>query len=203
MRRLLVATSGVGPVAVRAGNAIGFTGYDGRAEASIKSPFVPEGRSVWEMGTSQEPRSKAQADFRTRTQNPLDADPHTTTFVTVSMRRFRDKEDWEAKARAEGVWRDVKALDADDLAAWLEETPHVHIWASEQLGLRPLDVTSLGRWWETWLNQTDPPTPAELVLAGRKNEARELRKALSPGSQVIGVYATSRQEAVAFVAARS
>ena len=89
VRRLLVATSGVGPVAVRAGNAIGFTGYDGRAEASIKSPFVPEGRSVWEMGTSQEPRSKAQADFRTRTQNPLDADPHTTTFVTVSMRRFR------------------------------------------------------------------------------------------------------------------
>ena len=99
--------------------------------------------------------------------------------MTVSMRRFRDKEDWEAKARAEGVWRDVKALDADDLAAWLEETPHVHIWASEQLGLRPLDVTSLGRWWETWLNQTDPPTPAELVLAGRKNEARELRKALN------------------------
>lgn len=199
VRRLLVATPGVTTVTVRAGDAIGFTGYDGRAEAAVATPFVPEGLSVWEMGTGEDPRQKAQGDLCTRTRDPLDVDPPTTTFVTVAMRRFRDKEAWGATARSEGPWRDVRALDADDLVAWLEETPHVHVWASEQMLLRPMDVTSLSSWWTSWLAQTDPPIPEELPTAGRQIEARSLRAALEPDGQVVGVYAASREEALAFV----
>jgi hypothetical protein len=201
VRRLLVATQGVNMVSVAAGDAIGSPGFDGRVDAAIASPFVPKGFSVWEFGTAGDPRRKAREDLQRRTLNPKDVVPTATTFVAVSMRRFPGKDEWVSRARAEGPWRDVRVLDGDDLYAWLEQAPEVHVWASEQLGLRPLDVTSLGRWWESWLRQTAPPTPAELVLAGRRDAARELRRALQPDGQVVGVSTDSREEALAFTAA--
>lgn len=201
VRRLLAATPGLTALSMRAGDGIDLPGYDGRAETTISSPFVPEGRSVWELGTSHDPRAKAQHDYRRRSQHPSDIDPAITTYVAVSMRRFPGKDVWAARCRAEHIWRDVRVLDVDDLAAWLKETPTVHIWASEQLGLRPLDVSGLGWWWDSWLAQTEPPTPGELLLAGRRHTARELRRVLKAEGQVVGVYASSREEATAFSAA--
>jgi hypothetical protein len=201
VRRLLVATPGVTHVSVAAGDGIGAPGFDGRVNAASASPFVPEGFSVWELGTSVDPRGTAQDDFQRRTRNPRDVDPTAATYVAVSMRRFPGKDEWVSDAHGKGPWRDVKVLHADDLYAWLEQAPEVHVWVSEQLGLRPLDVASLERWWESWLRQTSPPTPGDLVLAGRRDAARELRRALQPDGQVVGVSADSRQEALAFLAA--
>lgn len=200
VRRLLVATHGVNMVSVAAGDAIGSPGFDGRVDATVASPFVPEGFSVWEFGTAGDPKRKAREDLQRRTLNPGDVDPTVTTFVAVSMRRFPGKDELVSRARAEGPWRDVRVLDADDLHAWLEQIPEVHVWVSEQLGLRPFDLISLGRWWESWLRQTAPPTPPELVLAGRRDAVRELRRALQPDGQVVGVSADSREEALAFTA---
>src|SRR5262249_1124153 len=154
-----------------------------------------------ELGTSRNPRGKAQDDLRKRIRNSRDVDPTVTTYVTVSMCRFPGKDNWVSQARARGPWRDVRALDADDLYAWLEDAPQVHVWVSAQLGLRPLEVTSLSLWWESWLRQTAPPTPNDLVLAGRLQVARELRKSLRPDGHVVGIYGGSREESLAFTAA--
>jgi hypothetical protein len=199
--RLLVATPGVTAVSVRAGDAVGLIGFDGRVEASVGTPFVPEGHSVWEVGTGKDPQKKANHDLRVRTKEPADADPSETAFVVVSMRRFDDKDGWASKARARTPWRQIRVIDADDLQAWLEATPQVHIWASEQMGLRPLDAVSLHGWWEAWLLQTEPQLPVDLPLAGRQKSAEELRDALKAAGQVLGVYSGSREEAMVFIAA--
>jgi len=188
-------------ITIRAGDAIGMPGYDGRTDSTLPSPYVPIGLSVWEFGTSGDPEAKAQEDYRTRSADPLDVEPAKTTFVFVSMQRFREKDAWAARRRAEHRWREIRVLDADDLHAWLESTPSVHTWASEQLGLRPQEVTTLQRWWQIWTAKTQPPTPADLLLAGRKSAARELRKALTGTHQPVGVCAGSREEALAFAAA--
>lgn len=200
VRRLLEATPGVTGVSIRAGDGIGLPGFDGRADFTVGSPHVPAGPSVWELGTSANPQAKAQEDFRRRTDNPGDVDPAHTTFVAVSLRRFFGKEDWAARCRAKHTWRDVRVIDADDLYGWLEEHPQVHTWVSEQLGLRPSEVATLRRWWEFWLSQTEPPTPGELLLSGRRSSAVELRKSLRGDAQAVGVYAGSREEATAFTA---
>ena len=49
---------------MRAGEGSEVPGYDGIVEATKGSPFVPEGRSVWELGTSGEPTDKASDDYR-------------------------------------------------------------------------------------------------------------------------------------------
>ncbi len=103
--------------------------------------------------------------------------------------------------QAEGEWHKVVALDADDLEGWLEVTPYVHVWLSEQMGQRPLEVKTLDRWWKTWAAQTQPALPAELLLAGRQHESRELRRALQGTAAAIGLYGSSRDEAIAFLAA--
>lgn len=201
VRRLLAATPGIVSVRIRSGDASELPGFDGRVEALSGTPFAPEGHSVWEFGTSKDPLAKANHDLRDRTKDSKDVDPATSAFVVVSMRRFAQREAWAARASKRTPWRDIRSLDADDLCAWLEDTPQVHIWASERMGLRPLDVSSLSRWWETWLLQTDPALPPELSLAGRRAARNELREALKTTGHALGVYATSREEAMAFMAA--
>ena len=38
-------------------------GWDGFAEASEGTPWVPAGRSGWEFGTNEDPKAKADGDF--------------------------------------------------------------------------------------------------------------------------------------------
>ena len=111
------------------------------------TPLVPEGMSVWEMGSGGDPRKKANSDYRSRTDNSLGLDKSTTTFIFVTLRRWDDKVEWAKKKRKEGIWRDVLAFDADDLETALDEAPNVHYWISERMGLSASDVQTLEDWW--------------------------------------------------------
>jgi hypothetical protein len=199
--RLLSATPGITKMSMRVSDGIQLPGFDGIVTSEIAAPYAPLGESVWELGTGKNPRAKLRKDYEERSSNPRGVDPSTTTFVGVSMARIANKDQMVARWRAKNLWHDVRILDADDLYGWLQKIPHVHAWASEQMGLRPADATTLERWLEAWIAQTNPKTPVELVLAGRKIAARELRSALQAGVEPVGVYARSREEALAFTAA--
>ena len=201
VRRLLADTPGVTDLSMRAGRGVDFSGWDGRVDGGLGTGWVPAGLSCWEMSTSQDPEAQAQENYRKRTNKPEGADPAATVFVFVTPRRWSSKEKWEQARRAEGIWRHVRALDADDLAGWLESRYSVHVWFSEHLGLRPCDVETLGRWWSRWSAATDPPLPEGLVLARRSEEAQTLRSELGGNPSVTGIKAGSRDEATAFVAA--
>ena len=200
VRRLVLATASVTEIAMRGGEGTQLPGWDGLVEATAEDPHVPAGASGWEMGTSRDPRSKAQSDYKARTDDPLGIDPTTTTFVAVTSRIWRDRDDWRAARRSEGRWADVRAYDADDLETWLERAPSVHIWISELLGREPRDVKTPDRWWATWSNQTHPVLPRSFLLA-RRTTGSELRDALAQSSQVITVDAPSKEEALAVICA--
>ena len=207
IRHLLRSTPGATGLSVRAGEGIGVPGWDGRADGGAGTAYMPRGPSCWELGTSEDPRDQAQDNYRKRTADPQGATPVSTAFVFVTLRRWGqkdhkdDKDAWVQARQAEGRWREVVALDADDLEGWLEAAPDVHIWLSERMGRRPFEVQTLDRWWESWSTQTRPPLPAELLLAGRCHQARELRRTLQGAADVIGLRAGARDEAIAFLAA--
>src|SRR5690348_6337014 len=69
---------------MRGGEGSDVPGYDGRVLANKGTPFVPDGKSVWELGTGEHPDVKASEDYRTRTAEPLDAVQAETTFVFVT-----------------------------------------------------------------------------------------------------------------------
>ncbi len=201
IRRLLHSTPGVTGISVRADEGIGLGGWDGRANGGTGTAYVPAGMTRWEMGTGNDPRSKGDSDYRKRTEAPQGVEPASTAFVFVTLRRWAGKDAWMRKKQNEGIWREVVALDADDLEGWLEATPGVHIWLSELMGRNPLDVRTLDRWWRWWSTQTRPTLPAGLLLAGRQDQVKELRGMLVRPAEAVGIRTNSRDEAIAFVAA--
>jgi len=201
VRRLILATATVTQIAMRAREGALLPGWDGLVECAAPDPHVPLGKSGWEMGTSKEIRDKAQSDYKARTDDPLGVDPPTTTFVFVTPRIWRERENWRRDRSADGPWADIRAYDAEDLETWLERAPSVHVWISELLGREPRDVTTPDTWWETWSSQTHPVLPPSFLLAGRDGASSKLVQALAQPPQVITVIGPSRDEAIAVVCA--
>ena len=201
IRDLLADIPRVTGLSMRAGRGVVVPGWDGTVDGGAGAPYVPPGRSCWELGTGRDPGRKAQQDYRKRTDDPKGADPTKTTFVFVTPRRWAGKDEWAMSKRAEGEWRDVRVLDADDLEGWLRSRYRVHIRFSEQLGLRSREVQSLEQWWKQWSGSTHPPLPADLLVAGRGRQVKKLRERLARTPSITGVRAASQGEALAFVAA--
>lgn len=198
VRRLLVSSPGVSAISVRAGDGVALEGWDGVAE-SAGNAYLPAGLLRLELGVGGRPKAKADADFENRRDDASDTNKRATTFVFITPRRWRGKSTWADERRAEGVFADVRVLDADDLEGWLQATPAVHTWISEQLGRRPNDAETLERWWERFQARTDPSLPAELFLAGRENEQARLAGFFGEPPSVVVVQTPWRDESIAFV----
>ncbi len=119
-----------------AGDGVWRGGWDGYVEHVDGNAHLPHGALCWEMGNVRRVRLKAQQDYTKRTARPGEVVPAHTTFVFATMRHWPNKREWAAARRAEGLWRDVRVLDSDDLWAWLESNPDIHAWMSEQMGAR-------------------------------------------------------------------
>jgi addiction module HigA family antidote len=176
-------------------------GWDGLVENSKASAYVPAGQSGWEVSTEAHPQTKAEGDYQTRKGNSLGLTPRATTFVAVSARKWAKKRDWVIAKKKEDFWSNVIAYDAADIEQWLEICPEVAIWFASQTGRRPRGVQSLEEFWNEYRLSTDPVTPPELLLAGRKKEAEAVAQWLEAGTRVLRVLADSADEALAFVSA--
>ena len=126
--------------------------------------------------------------------------PEDTTLVFVTLRRWGRKDVWAAEKTEEGPWRRVKVLDADDVAAWLEEAPAVHTWLSIQIGKIPPGTNDLEAYWDEWSGATRPALTPEIVLSGRDQAIAEMHRRLSDVSgQAFAIRAESREEAIAWM----
>ena len=198
-----MASAAPDSIRMPAAEGVGARGLDGMVEVSGGAPpYLPAGRSVWEIGTGSDPAAKAESDYLKRTAQLSDEARAATTFVFVTSRNWSGAAAWAAgKAAGADGWADVKAIEAQDLATWLERCPGTHAVISEHLGRQPFGVTPLRRWHLEWSEQTEPPVPVELLLCGRHVEARALSESLGAAANEQLIASGSRDEAVAFVAA--
>src|SRR5258708_31934183 len=166
IRRLVLATSSdITRIGVRSEEGIRYPGFDGIVEAGKGNAFVPTGLSVWEMGVNQDPKGKAESDYKKRTEDLLGIDPSQTTFVFVTPRRWSGKEGWVEDKRTSGTWLDVRVLDADDLETWLELAPAVHAWISRLLGKDPGDTQALDTFLMDWRGAHGAPPLQETITS--------------------------------------
>jgi excisionase family DNA binding protein len=200
MRRLLAGTDGVTDIAVRAGAGISAPGWDGLARSAGTS-FLPQGRLCFEFGVGTKPRQKAESDYLKRREDPAGLEPCDFTFVFATPRRWSTASAWAAEKQKDGIFADVRVLDADNLEGWLVENPAVHHWISEELGRRPQDAQTLESWWRHFARRTVPPLPPDLFLAGRDAESERLSEFLLSGPDLLTVKAPWREDALAFCAA--
>ncbi len=198
LRRLVHATvERVIRMGFPAGEGVQLGGWDGIVVVDEWNAFVANGTSAWEVGTNKDIKRKADDDYEKRRGDLRGIDPTQSTFVFVTARRWGGKGDWVAARQGEGVWREVRAYDADDLETWLELAPAVHVWLSILLGKHPENAMDLGNVWADWSETTRPAMTTELVLAGRGEVVERIHAWLRDPSAPLALQAESRDEAMA------
>ncbi len=202
IRKLIFATL-ERPVQIsfRAGEGVQFGGWDGMVAVEEGNAFVPSGTSAWELSTHKDRKSKADDDYEKRSAEPGEIDPAKSTFIFVTPRRWSDKDKWVGTRRGEGVWQDVRAYDADDLEAWLEQAQAVHMWISIRLGKHPGDADDLQRFWDYWAEVTRPTIAPALVLSGRSGVVEKIHGWLRNPAAPLVLQAETQDEALAVFAA--
>lgn len=201
VRRLILATAESARfVSFAAGDGIGQPGWDGQVSALRGNAFVPEGDSVWELGTGGDPGQKAQDDYRKRLKRAGAKDLSNTTFIFVTSRRWPEKHEWTEKKRNDKRWNDVRVIDADDLETWLETSPSVHVWLSGRLGTFPDGAQDMESWWDTWLGATHPSLNAQFLSSGRDDQVKQIQDWYRAPKGPLAVQSESREQSVAVAA---
>jgi hypothetical protein len=184
-----------------AGDSIQYSGWDGVLQAELGTEYIPEGGSVWEFGTNQEIKEKAERDYLKRTANPLGIDPSMTTFVFVTPRIWPNKDMWCREKREDRTWKDVRVYDAEFLEEWIEQAPAVGAWLAKYLNIFPDGLEAADDFWKEWTCETTPPLTAELVVAGRQKQVEAILNWLKSPPDLLIIQAASKEEALAFLVA--
>ena len=201
LRRLVVTTiEKVNFISFAAGDGALLGGWDGRLDVDEGNAFVPDGKSVWELGRNKDVKGKADDDYDKRKANSLGYVPAETTFIFVTPRRWGGKDSWVTDRNAEGFWKEVRAYDADDLETWLESSPNTHIWLSILLGKHPESAVDITHYWEEWSGVTNPQLSPDLVISGRNEVTKQIYEWLQSPASTLTLKADSKDEAIAFLA---
>ncbi len=176
-------------------------GWDGTVQATFGTPWLPEGKSGWELSCRRHPRSKANGDYTARTESVAESERRALSFVFVTPHEWRGKNDWADGKRRLGDWKHVRAYDASDLEQWIETSAATQVWFAEHLG-RPVDgYHSLARFWEDWASAAEPRLSRALFdCAVEEHAGRFLAWLSGEPSRPFTIAADSRGEAIAFLA---
>ncbi|WP_297191285.1 hypothetical protein [uncultured Porphyromonas sp.] len=186
------------------GSATYIGGWDGIVDSKEEARYVPEGISLWELGTDQNPKKKADADYKKRTKEPRGYTPQDATFVFVTPRIWTGKDTWVKRRKEEKKWKDVIVYDGISLAQWLDEAPAVSRWFASQgyAGVCSSEgIMTADECWEEWSCLEQLQLQPGCVLAGREVAREALIKLLEGNPSIIGVRASTKGEAIAFILA--
>ncbi len=203
IRRLITATADIQYLTMPCGDSVNANGWDGKVifDSHYSHNFIPTGVSFWEMGKGKYYKTKANDDFKKRTENPLGEKINEATFVFVTTQRFDKKSEWLIEKRKEKGWKDVVVHDADDIEHWLEIAPSVGLWLATELGLFPtINALPLLAFWQEWWESTDIPITTDLLLKAIPNPSEDIKNFLSQNTeQRLKVYAAEQDVAIAYL----
>lgn len=183
-----------------AGEGVRDPGWDGSCESPRAADNVPAGLSRWELSVQKQPSGKAERDYTKRAVEGSPEQRAATTYVAVSLRVWSKKDDWADERRADGIFKDVRALDVHDILTWLAIHPAVMNWLAVRIGKRSISGSySLEEGWRRWAFATTPPLTVGVVLAGRDQEVANVLAWLRGPASVLHIQAAEKEEAIAFL----
>lgn len=177
-------------------DSIGQHGPDGLLYVELGfDPFVPEGRSFWEIGTGLKAGDKATSDYNGLVTAIPESTRIESTFVFVtplSGRRDWDhtwKEDaqgtWVEDRRSRREWRDVRVIDGTKLIDWILQFPSVELWLVQRMnGLSVQDIETPEQHWSLIRSIGEPPPLTPNVFLANRDEACAKIKEVFAGTAV-------------------
>lgn len=188
----LVAASCPRPIERRfpLGDSIGQHGSDGDLTVATGfDPFIPEGRSFWEVGTGLDAARKATRDYEDMVSSVPADERITSSFVFVTplsgLRGWQHTWDSNGKAawlktrRDAKDWREVRVLDATSLVDWLKHFPAVEAWLAARMRTPAPDEFSSPEWhWKVIRAIGEPPPLTPSVFTAAREEAKRAFEAV-------------------------
>jgi hypothetical protein len=182
-------------------------GFDGIVECSVGNQFVPPGKSVWEMGTDQKPKTKANRDIAKRTKEISDpAKRAETTFVFVTPRPWHKKErhkkdEWASEMALKGGWKNVVVHDSNDLEHWLDLARDVDAWISRETHQLPTGVQSLELYWKSLSHIAANVLRPDVFTISRESEIQNVEHLLNQEPNSLFIRTPSLSDGIDFLAA--
>jgi hypothetical protein len=171
------------------GDSIGQHGPDVVLNVDLSfEPFVPEGRSLWEIGTSLRAGDKATSDYNDLTVAVPESVRNESTFVFVTP--FSGRRDWEhtwkkdAQAawledrRSRREWKGVRIIDGTKLIDWLHHFLPVELWLAQMIiGFREQQIETPEQRWDIVRSIGEPsPLTPDVFLANRAEACAKLKE---------------------------
>lgn len=168
------------------GDAIGQHGPDGNLTTELAfQPFVPDGDSIWEIGTGINVRAKATSDYGDQTAAvPEDVRKRTTFIFVTPLSGVRgwdgswsegQQQEWIAERLGRGEWRDIKVIDGSKLVDWARQFPSVAKWFAREMGSPSALIDSAEqRWSELTVIGEPPPLTPDIFIANRGDACKRL-----------------------------
>jgi len=196
------------------GDSIGQHGPDGILDTDLGSePFVPEGRSFWEIGTGVRAGDKATTDYRDLTAAIPEEIRSESTFVFVtplSGRReweYTWREDaqaaWLEERRKKGEWKDVRIIDGTKLIDWVHQFPAVELCLAQKVsGVLAKHIEMPEQSWNVVRSIGEPPplTP-DLFLVNRDEAISKLKEVFDGNTMQLRLTTHYPDQVVDFVSA--
>src|ERR1043166_473844 len=196
------------------GDSVGQHGPDGVLVHDLGfQPFVPEGRSVWQIGAGINAGKKATKDYDDLTAAVPQQTRLESTFVFVTpLSGRRDWEyTWKEDAQADWLqsrivrteWKDLRIIDGTKLIDWLHHFPTVELWlARRTLGLHVDGVETLEERWAVVKCFGEPPPLIPTLFLANRQEATEKVKEVFKGTTIqVRLTTHYADQAVSFMAA--
>ena len=175
-------------------------GWDGKVESNNVTPWVPSGVSGWEFGCDKNPNKKANDDYEIRTKNVSNEERKNTTFVFVTPRNWKSKDDWIKEKKSENEWKDVRAFDANDIEQWLELSVSGQVWLAENLGHPQEGCQTLDNYWKFWSETAKPAISKKIFDSAVTVHSKKLIDWYHNATdKPLVVTAGSKEEALAFI----
>ncbi len=211
----LVAASCPNPIQRRfpLGDSLGQPGPDGTLNTRQGyAPFVPEERSLWEIGTGLNAGRKATLDYRCLTASVPEEEREQSTFVfltPMSGRRgwsFTWRENaqasWLAQRRGRNEWKGVEVIDGTKLTDWLHQFPAVEAWLARDIfGSQMRDVIIPEQRWAELQSYGDHGLSPELFILDRDAAKNKLQSLFGGKFEYLNLNTHSPVAAVDFVCA--
>lgn len=202
IRKLIIATidfNSIKHLQFSYGEDVNTGGYDGELLTESENLFVPFGETVWEFGTTNNKKGKADEDYEKRKLNPLYKIPNETTYVNINGKKYQNKKKWIAEKKAENFWKDVRYLDAIDIDQWLELAPQVEIWLAEKLGKPTNGIFTVEEYWKRWSDNKKVKILPEIIAGeSRKQETEKVKQFLNNEQGVLYIKSITKDEALVF-----
>jgi len=170
------------------GDSIGQHGPDGILDVDFPFyPFVPEGRSFWEIGTNLDAHKKATSDYTSLVKVTPENIRRESVFVFVtpiSGRRGWEhtwdedaQAEWLEKRRKQNDWRDVCVIDGTKLIDWLHQFPSLEVWLAKIMNKYIGKIYTPSQHWDLLKTIGEPPqlTP-HLFLINRESACSKLKE---------------------------